>query len=886
MFNFCSYGAVMEFLAIILIVVLITTVILPWVNHSKCSSLQDEVDRLNDQVADLARKLPVEAKPRTMEEVAAVKNEVRQDTEIKEEEMTENTPVYPPPFRSSEVKEVKAIAKLEVLYQEVPEADSSDVEKESKESKDWFGKVAVWVGGIALLMAGFYMVKYSINSGLLTPEIRVWATASFGVLLAVSGFVISRKSDAPGSHRVVQALTGAGVACLYFAVYAAVNLYGLMTPGAGFVGMIAVTAIAVALSLCHGVPIALMGFMGGFLTPMLMGDFSDDPVSLFVYLFLLLGAAQFLCAKRRWWGLFFGALVAAYTWSAGMLLSFVTHKNVYPEGILFFLLGVCALNVVLVLFMKAKDFECRFIPKVRFLTWGGGVLQTLLLVSSAGFEAPDMALFTLLSFGALVMAVFREKEFLWAAVLAFLAMLLGAVFNTTEASLWKYSVWPSVVALVFFGVSHFRALKSEYAIYWRALSIGSLIMTLLVVFINCEFLSEFSAPFEAFWLLLSVVVSSVVLVSAEHFNRAEGSDCLMFSSYSAAASFLIGFGLWDYLPLGDLSIGFAGLLLATAGYWKVRKLVRADLILGVIIIAWLLAMLSPIANALGYLFKLKFLNTSQLWWSDLGAWYVGLAVLSIVLHWFGGTLCKATNKVLRWTFGIVALLAFVATYRYLDLWVLSNWVSTQSVNGGLTALLAMLSLSSLQISRRRSGGLTASKFLITLVGYRIVVMHLLGAGADGDGFFFNALFWQFGVPFIAVFTMAWLGRVRGESKSTQVYQVVAMLLGFIWVTFLVQDYSGSARLYGSVDSNTELYTYSVVWLLLAVIYQAVGLWRGIRTLHIGSLLLLLLTVGKVFLVDASELEGLYRVLSFLGLGIALIGIGFFYNKVVFGRRQS
>ena len=41
----------------------------------------------------------------------------------------------------------------------------------------------------------------------------------------------------------------------------------------------------------------------------------------------------------------------------------------------------------------------------------------------------------------------------------------------------------------------------------------------------------------------------------------------------------------------------------------------------------------------------------------------------------------------------------------------------------------------------------------------------------------------------------------------------------------------------------------------------------------------------IFLVDASELEGLFRVLSFLGLGLALIGIGFFYNKVVFARRE-
>jgi len=37
---------------------------------------------------------------------------------------------------------------------------------------------------------------------------------------------------------------------------------------------------------------------------------------------------------------------------------------------------------------------------------------------------------------------------------------------------------------------------------------------------------------------------------------------------------------------------------------------------------------------------------------------------------------------------------------------------------------------------------------------------------------------------------------------------------------------------------------------------------------------------KVFLVDASALEGLLRILSFLFLGVPLIGIGMLYTKVL------
>ncbi|GAG99409.1 unnamed protein product [marine sediment metagenome] len=52
-------------------------------------------------------------------------------------------------------------------------------------------------------------------------------------------------------------------------------------------------------------------------------------------------------------------------------------------------------------------------------------------------------------------------------------------------------------------------------------------------------------------------------------------------------------------------------------------------------------------------------------------------------------------------------------------------------------------------------------------------------------------------------------------------------------------------------------------------------------LRYASLGVILLTAGKVFLYDASELAGLYRVFSFFGLGLCLIGLSWFYTKFVF-----
>jgi uncharacterized membrane protein len=49
---------------------------------------------------------------------------------------------------------------------------------------------------------------------------------------------------------------------------------------------------------------------------------------------------------------------------------------------------------------------------------------------------------------------------------------------------------------------------------------------------------------------------------------------------------------------------------------------------------------------------------------------------------------------------------------------------------------------------------------------------------------------------------------------------------------------------------------------------------------------LLASVVKVFLFDLAGLEGILRATSFIGLGIALIGIGLAYQKLVFAKRDD
>ena len=75
-----------------------------------------------------------------------------------------------------------------------------------------------------------------------------------------------------------------------------------------------------------------------------------------------------------------------------------------------------------------------------------------------------------------------------------------------------------------------------------------------------------------------------------------------------------------------------------------------------------------------------------------------------------------------------------------------------------------------------------------------------------------------------------------------------------------------------------MYTYSVVWLLCAVTALLAGSWRYGTQVYRAGMALLALVIVKIFLVDLSDLEGLWRVASFMGLGLALLGVAFLHQK--------
>jgi Predicted membrane protein (DUF2339) len=134
-----------------------------------------------------------------------------------------------------------------------------------------------------------------------------------------------------------------------------------------------------------------------------------------------------------------------------------------------------------------------------------------------------------------------------------------------------------------------------------------------------------------------------------------------------------------------------------------------------------------------------------------------------------------------------------------------------------------------------------------------------------------------------LFPVAWLAYAKRQDarlsgKFAPIIAGLSMTLIFAFAcTSLRHAFQGSILSEGPI-SQAEDIGYSLVAIGLGVGFLRWGIHVRERTWRIASLVLMLGAVAKVFLLDASGLEGLLRIGSFVVLGFSLIGIGWLYRR--------
>ena len=138
---------------------------------------------------------------------------------------------------------------------------------------------------------------------------------------------------------------------------------------------------------------------------------------------------------------------------------------------------------------------------------------------------------------------------------------------------------------------------------------------------------------------------------------------------------------------------------------------------------------------------------------------------------------------------------------------------------------------------------------------------------------------------IAVLSLRrWIGDVW-QRRLRPVFDGVAMAIASMGALALLRQVFTGTVLVDMPMGQTEDLLRSLLGIVLALLFLFIGSRLGERSWRIGSLVLMVLAVIKVFLFDTAGLEGLLRIASFMALGFSLIGIGWLYTRVL-ARRSS
>ena len=281
----------------------------------------------------------------------------------------------------------------------------------------------VWVGGLTLALGGFFMVRYSIEAGLIGPGVRTMLGGLFALALLAAGEWTRRKESisqiaALPIANIPAILTAAGTAVAFATVYAAYALYDFLVPATAFVllGLVALGTLAAAL--LHGPALAGLGIVGAFATPVLVSSEKPDFWALYIYLAIVTAAAFGLARVRLWRWLAVTTIAFALLWTFPGLGPSLIGPHVFhvmAGFILAALLVVCG-------FMFGPGADEGQIEPISSGSLAAYLLGSTLIVLSGSHADPAMIAFALLVAGTLFVAWRAE------AATAAVAVAAGFVF--------------------------------------------------------------------------------------------------------------------------------------------------------------------------------------------------------------------------------------------------------------------------------------------------------------------------------------------------------------------------------------------------------------------------------------------------------------------------
>lgn len=743
-----------------------------------------------------------------------------------------------------------------------------------------------WIGGVALAFGGIFLAKYSLDAGLLSPSLRLTFGGLFGIALIAGAEYLHRKGIVfeGFNNYVPAALAGGGFISCFALTLLAYSSYAMLSPTTAFVMLAVIALAASSMALRLGPLLAVLGIVGAYSVPIWVNTGSGNLIALLMYIGFVTLSAVLVAqkVKRPWlWYLLWTGHIGWY-WVA---LSVINTQQYWIVG------GFALLSIIGLIAMM------RLGVTLRLLEYRPHSLQRLLKLQ------PDHPLLLAIVVPLLVAIVISMTSVQWQIVMVCLiVMLLFLVLQNSRWDLWQGLALLIAVLLIvsqqtynidsndhlfifknmyglglllgigfclyglYFGARYYKRLSFHLV---AAFSVFTLIATLYTITSEQDL-----AVAYPLWTVLLLLSSGVLIKRAQTAH----TQWQQFS-YWIGANANITLCLTMLLADSGLTLALAIQVLVISflvkchkvpmPHWPIKVLVAAvlarltfapwlyDTDLTFLTLHWSIVVY-PIAVGLFWAAAKQWQQT------DMKIWLEGAA-----LH------CLALFITTETSYQLVGYYPHFDSLSFYEQVLLScNWLAL-----GCVYLYRAQSAGQLGKLYRIAGLILSALAGLLLINTTLDDNPLLMRLYVGEVPLLNWLLLTWLVPSLLVLWLANLVK-SFNVKLSQITLGVSGLLAALAINTLIRQYWQGGFIYlDKATSDVELYSYSIIWLLLGALVVIAGHLKQQLLLQKVGLGILGAVIVKVFLIDMASLTGLLKAVSFIGLGLSLVGLSWLFQKL-------